>query len=445
MLIPLGVFLELVGVSLIMWRLRGRWLGHTGAVFAVVLFFYHGVTEVVQVAFPNQNPYRLITNAGALGTTLVMAGAALIIFAVMYLLALGRGDPEPLSVSALEPLWHARVPLFAMAIATAYFRVTGQVSGDLAGASTASGYWLTGLVLEYGDFSMALAILALIYRWPREGTLVVLTGVLALTTALSGASRLLMLIAVLMTLGSAARYGRVIRLSRLVVLGVFGLALMLAISAARQAVGREMLKEGGSKDRLQGFASGISSIQGNSDAQAGVLYDFVYRFDGNSFSAIVRDSFDKGMVPMGPYPLAADAALVVPSFLYPAKLSIDPMLMNEKFLAVLYFALPYGDYNVMGMGHLYAMFGTAGFLLAAALGGALFGRLDRWLRTRPTLGGAIVAIGLLRCATYYEWGLSIYLTTARSLLTMYILLMGWLALRAMLHRFRMVTPERLSA
>lgn len=428
--VTLAVTLDLIAVGLVLWWLRGRWLGNTGALLLIVLVFYHGLTELVQAAFPNRNTYRLMTNQAALETTALMASAAILLFAVSYIVARGR-DHGPPADSALRVLWDARHPIFAFAALATVMRITGRVSADLAGLDTATGYWQTGLVVEFGDMFLMLAALAAVYRWTGERALTYTILVLAVLMAIAGGSRLLMLIAVLTVVGTAARYGYRMRVSRLAILGAFGLLLMIAISAARLAVGREQLKEGGTSARVEGLVGGIRELgrDDNLGAKEGVLDDFVYRFDGNAFSAMVHEEFRSGREPMGWFPLGADVLLMIPSFVYRSKLDIDPLLLNEKFLAVLYFGFPLGDYNVMGLGHFYAMFGVGGLMLVAVLGGLLFGRLDAWLPAQESLLAVLVGVGLFRCVTYYEWGPSIYLATMRTGLALFALLGTWLWLR----------------
>jgi hypothetical protein len=420
-----GLLLQLVAVVTVLARYRTRTLGNAGALFVIVLAFYHGVTELLQLAYPERNTFRLMTNPRSVDATVLLAGASILAFALTYVTARGRDDKQP-DGSGLAALWAARVPILAIASVTTAIRLSGRI-GDLAGSETEYGYWRAGLVLEYGDFALVLAALAVLYRWKSEQSIMIVLGIVAVLTVLAGTSRLTMIIVALTILSVGYRYGRRLRLTRLVALGAFGLALMIALSAARQVVGRRALREGGGMERAEGLATGLRELRGGAGGvSAGVVNDFVYRFDGNAFAAMVRDEYRGGQQPMGWYPIGANIVLLVPSFLYPAKLNVDPMLLNEKFLAVLHFGFPLGDYTVTGFGHLYAMFGGMGLLLSALAGGLAFGRTDRWLDRRTSLLGIFIAVAALRCVTNYEWGLAIYTGTMRSLLTLYVVLAAWM-------------------
>ncbi len=422
-----GLLLQLGAVILVAARMRSRAMANAGSIYVFVMVGYHGVTELVQFAFPNRNTNRLMTTPTSIDAVVLLSGATILLYSIVYLIVRGSPRERP-PARAFLTLAQVRIPLYVLALAAALLRVSGTVSSTPLGTDSATGYWETGLVAEYGDFAIYLSAIALLATRKSGTMLVAIVSVLGAVSALAGASRIGVLIAVVTVLSTAIRYGRTVRTSALISTVAFASFLMLAISAGRSLVGRDQLVQGGAKDRVEGLVGGVQHLDADEKTTGDVIDDFVYRFDGNSFAALVYDRYADGAPPAGWTPLLASGYLMIPSFILRDKLSDDPLLLNEKFLAVLHFGLPLGDYTQGAIANIYAMLGLVGLPLFALFAGSFFAWSDRWLARSESLFAVVTGVGLLRCVTYFEWGLAIYLSTARALGSLYALLVLWRAL-----------------
>ncbi len=90
---------------------------------------------------------------------------------------------------------------------------------------------------------------------------------------------------------------------------------------------------------------------------------------------------------------------------------------------VWHYGLPPGiDYIQATTGVLFSYYGASVFLLAMAVLGWLYARLDRWFLRSLSPATQLAAMGLTFATLFMEFGVLIYFLTFRSLLVLYILL-----------------------
>jgi hypothetical protein len=220
----------------------------------------------------------------------------------------------------------------------------------------------------------------------------------------------------------AARWGIRVRWARLLPLGILVALLLVTISATRVVTQNHNLT-GTASDRLSSLTEGFGSLVGlspNSSAvYEGIVDDFAYRVDGNSFGAMLYTRQSDGWAPAGFGPLGSDLRLIVPSFLNPNKLGGDSSTVEEKASLVAHYGLQEGiDYIITTLTVVYGCFGATGLFLGAALLGVFFAAADRWLANRYTLSAALIGISAVTCIVTIEQGLRVYFVTARGLLVL---------------------------
>ena len=153
-----------------------------------------------------------------------------------------------------------------------------------------------------------------------------------------------------------------------------------------------------------------------------VLDDFVYRFDGNIFGAMIKESIDNGSSYAGLEPLWNNFKVAVPRFIYVDKYQLDTSVREEGTFMAMNYKL---DPTVPSLYPLFVMlFGYYGqyfLMVCAALMGIALAWTDIWMRRSPSLLSLLVGAGLVYSAVYTEQGAKVYFITFRAILVLYVL------------------------
>jgi hypothetical protein len=295
-------------------------------------------------------------------------------------------------------------------------------------ATSSNGYWIGGLASQFLTIAVALASFDFIQR--RRGKYFV--PVLLLQSLLlvpigsrwSVVAGAVLVIWALTRAGISPAGGQVLLVSAAALLGAFTLsAARVADNDIENAVGRfgpttQVGPISRAKDLLGGV-EGLSSSWNN----PGLWADWVYRFDGNTFPAVVsREIRERGAKPAGPGRLLETGVIAVPSFLYKGKANLNITERNEEtYMQAHYNLSRHEDFLPTTLGMLYAYGGVAGLWAAAALLGLGFALLDRWLTARLTPARLLIGLGVLLCALLYEQGVEVYPLTLRGVVALVVI------------------------
>jgi hypothetical protein len=413
----IGLIIQIAAVLLILWQVRERRLSHVGVYVVVMAFVVNGLTEVVQAIFPENAFYRVLVGPRDIDNWIVIGSIAILIFSVVYVIVHSSAKlEEPQFVPNIEPLLEA-LPRWQLVGAITLAGLVGvSISSQLQGETA---YWIVGLTREFLIFTLVLTSLS--YLMKNNGRNLVPVLVFQTVVAVLLSSRTAILVSSVLLVSALVRYRINIRWRGLVLLIFVGTLLMSIISASRYVVGREQL-QGNMADRVDGLLTGGQTVLTDSGVQS-VLQDFVYRFDGNAFPALVGAQFERGQTPVGLEPVQIDFFLMVPSFLSPSKLLSPDMQRNEAAYIMATLGLPLDVPFLAGtLGVLYGSFGAFGLWIVAGLFGFLFARIDTWLYRKPTLFGVLLGFALTYSALTMDVGLIWYFVNLRAILALYVFL-----------------------
>ncbi|MFA5130669.1 MAG: hypothetical protein WC477_07225 [Patescibacteria group bacterium] len=411
----IGLLFQLAAVMLVLLKTRERWLSYVGALFVLVSFLYYGAWEVVQIIFPGRNFYRTLVVQEDIDIWMIIVGIGMILFAGVYCLSLRRikkplYDPEQLAQWAKNHLPDWRLVLL-LAVPGFWINISGQDFG----------YWVNNLSTYMTGFALITASTALILHNGPQFVLPVLLGQ-SLCFALVGARSAVVLNALIL-LSIFIRLGVPLRWRHMFVLGIVGIVLMVLISAARAVGGRFTQREefAGAATRVQWLMDGLTGLIDPAIMQNAVADDFIYRFDGNAFNAMVSRKLDAGWPPAGFQSFWNNFALMVPSFINPQKLDNSPINLFEKDYTVAYYGLPEGiDYLVGTPGIIYSYHGVWGLWCIMTFIGWLYAQIDGWLARSRSTWAFCMGIGFVSTSLVMELAVLGYFSTFRSLIVFYI-------------------------
>lgn len=411
-----GLALQAIAAAIVHVAIRGQWLRRPGAILLAMALLGHGITELMQWAWPGRNPFRRYISQGALDDWVLLASAAVLTYAIAYALTVRSLKPVyrvadgPNYLEGLRLRWTvlATVPLLVL---TWQGRgalqpvAPGQVASREHYASTGiAGEFLVPLVAVVGS----IVLVRYGTRWLMP--LLVAQGIVLVVAG----TRSMIVTACLLSLVGAALCG--IRPSRrqtgaIIVLVMF---FTFLISATRAEVGRETFTaDQGASQRLDGLGQGLVSIASAKSREA-ILDDLVYRFDSNTYGTMVLESIRRNTPPVGLETAANSIMLVVPSFLAPTKLSSTVETRNEEAFLDRRFGIPQNvDWLPSIFGSMLGWFGPWGlFVLAVVLGLAL-GAGETFALRRSTTARWILAMGLAQSALLYAAGAQNFIVVLR--------------------------------
>jgi len=287
-------------------------LGKLGFLLMGATFFYHGFTEIVQGLFPDNNLYRSMTDDASVASFIQLIAAGMIVFTFTYLMTLNRRSSGVRLQVLIDRLKKAYLldgtVLLAMSLPTfvvVFLRVT-QVEG----------YWVPGLAEQFTVYMLVIALVTLCIKLKGRGFFGWLLGFsLIIITA---GSRTFVAWAVVTTLATLVRYGIRLPARWIAFTGVCLVAAFLIVSSSRGAYGR-FNPEQGFLERLKIFSETINTQPNLTGDSGAVLADTVYRFDGNSYGAIILEKQSQGYGVTGLTQLGWTMAIMTPSFIYQGK------------------------------------------------------------------------------------------------------------------------------
>lgn len=432
-----GLGLQCVAVLLVMTRVRRRRLAYTGVLFVSMSVLYHGLTELVQIAFPGMNHYRTLASQDMIDSWVLIVGMAILIFAITYCYRL-----RPLSITEIEtppPLalglvnwrwWMLIVVLLQLMVAGIFGRF------DL-------GYW-ERLITDPLPVFTIFVLAEFLYKMRGRYLLPVVMFQIGLGV-LSG-SRAAILLDLIVLFSVLLRCGVPIRWRPLFLPGIIALFLAVSISAMRSAVGRESFMAQTNMQRIESLCAGAGEVIQNG-LTPDILQDFVYRFDGNTFTGLIVAGYEAGIEPAGWKPILNNFRLVVPRFMNPTKLETGLLNLNAADYIIDHFKISgfrtdkTGELLISLIDYikgiweiLFGAFGTAGVLLSAALMGWGFAVADNWIVRSKTLLAVFVGFWLTYTTVLMEQGFYVYIITGRAVFVLFLVFVMFRQLKALLTR-----------
>jgi hypothetical protein len=425
----LALLLQVTAVALLRLGLGKLWLGRPVSLLVLASLAYDGVSQVL-LAFPSiaaWDIFRLGIDQGYIDEADLIMSAGMLGLTITYLLA--RGAPHDAPPSEDDATFAARVldwRLLALAcapLAVLTYEGRGYNDGSLAtgaGAGTA-----TSLAAQFFVPLVALAAFALLLRCGTRWFLPVLAAQSILLAAAGERTPVIIdALALIVLLGHCGQRPRRSHLHAAVALTVLAL---LAITGLRAVQGRSVFyADSGLRTRVAALGAGISAAP--AAGTPSLAAQAAQRLDGTAFAGAVLQAEHYGQPRLVPAAVPESLLLVVPSAVWPGKLSsaaLDP------------YPREIGDFGLQranllpGLAGLYVGFLSAPWLIMflGALG-ALCGRGERWLLRCRTPVRLVLLAGAVDAALCYEKGLPGMLVALRAAIVIAVIVrLGEAALR----------------
>ena len=367
-----GLLLQLLAVVAVLRLVGSRLLMYNGALLIVVLGTFHGVTEIANILYPANNPNLVLIDQESVDRWVLLASVAMLSFSTVYAWTFKRLLEAQPPKCMRKP--EASLPLL-LGIAVPSFILAATAGNDAYGAH---GYFLGGLSQALFLLSTVMCFIALIMRISVKWMLPILLVEAVLFTLLG--SRLTVIAALVMTAAALTRYGRLLKFRELSA-GLFSLQLCLHWSLRRglTLVARPTTppRENASRTPSRRVLAAID------DPELDLKNDFLYRFDGNIFPAMVNERFRQGYSGVGLTSFAHDFFAFTPSFINTSKLDSALEDRNERAYADAHFGLP-GEVDLPTtlFTILFGYYGAPGLMFCAVGLGLAFAYLDRWVNSQ---------------------------------------------------------------
>ena len=394
-------------------QVRGRFLGKLGCLFILMSFAYHGFTEIMQTVFPDRNVlYRSLVTVEALDEWVMIVTGAIALFAAVYLHRLRRYNRQDHLQAVLSSLSTSALMRWPVLLGIGLLGFGVRVA--LSDAAMTQGT-VAGLAVQFTLLSFVLAMGGLCLNAPPRKMILVsalFCGLLAITGARSQVFFLL-----LMSLSLIVRYGGDVRARTVLSAGALIALCFIAISGSRGAYGR-FSDDDGVAQRLDALGSGIR-FQELADS---IIDDSVYRFDGNSYGAMVAGKQDQGYGITGANQFLNTIAYMIPSFLNRGKLETEFYLRNEEAYQDNFFGFDDKlDYLSVFWSVLIGYIGWIGLLVTAPFLGWGFAALDNWLARTASITSYLCGVTLSAIPLIMELGIAGIPGTLRGLAAILLL------------------------
>lgn len=402
-------------------RYGSRWLMRPFTIFALAAMLYHFGAEVLVRVTGAESPGSGRPALMWLDQGVLVAATTLAVMTVGYVVfgprkrAAGSVDRNALAqVIDWRVLGVLTVPLL---IATTQGR--GYITGKpLEG----EGVGITGFSAQFFVPLVILTSFGYLLRHPARWLPVVAvqSGLLALA-----GQRLEVFVGAATLTALAAWVGIVPRVRHIVAVLVLAGVLALGVTSAREGGGRDTFySDSGVMARLSAIFEGASSIDAVSSAST-LVGDAGLRLNSNAWTGGVEQALAQGAAPIGYRPILTSALGVVPSALYPTKLT--DLSLQERSVEVWTFTalgMPDVDYLPGHLTFYLGAFGWVGLLAFMGALGAFMGVLEAWVMRSTGYMSALVYSLLIQAALFFEKGLNFYLMSLRTFLVVAVVL--WL-------------------
>jgi hypothetical protein len=427
----IGLFCLSAALLLMLRRTRGRWYSHVGVLFVLAAFVFHGVSEVVQMLWPGRNMYRRLVSQDDVDAWVAVVGFALLLFAGAYCLALRNPRRTPYDPIRLARWAKHNLPnwqlMAVLALLVFWVSVCGQDFG----------YWINGISLYTQKILIVIFSVGWVLKSGPRSLLPVLLILILLSSLFD--SRTGIVINAIALLSIVGMFKVPISWRQMLLLGGMGVGLMVLLSSARAASGRLVEFAGSATiaDRAQWLMGGLDVLTDPTILTGAVANDFVYRCDGNAFGGMVHRRLADGCPTAGLQSFWLNFVLVVPSFLYPDKISdnYNGLELQERYRTVIHYGLPDKVDLLAGTtGMIYTYYGSIGLWLIMIFLGWAYARIDGWLAEAHSIWAILMGLGFIEASVIIESNVQGYFLTFRSIFAFYALCQGMVWLQRLSHR-----------
>jgi hypothetical protein len=422
-LIILSIIIQAFFLIILIRRLKIKFLSSLIGIFSGVAFGYHGLTEILQIIFPEANRYRSLVELRFLSLYVVLFTIAFALCIVTYLYFHKRGGALTNLKTALLSTFRANCPSLFIVLILCLLSVASNVRMiDFAPQTELLFSAAFGWNLLY---FIPLATVIVTIRYGKVAFFVAI--ILQIAALFLIAQRVTAVATIGLTLGLLNLLG--LRLGRKAIIGVCVMAaFIIFLIPLMRTFGAEgiLIKDLSMSDRALALSKGLNPF--SQSAPADVLIDtFVYRFDGNTFSSIVFEKISNKKIPL-PYGITflGNLKLLIPRIFYPGKPTDDTLLfadISEELFLVLYYMLPVSlDFTPTQSGIIFANFGSLGLVIYCIILGYVLAKIDRKISGRPNIFNICLFLYLGQCFYFYEQGFAIIAIQFRQFLIVYFIL-----------------------
>ena len=417
--------LIMVGSPLLLRAWYGaQWMIRPFSIFALMAIFYHLVTEVVIRITGATDTSSGRPSVEWVDQGMLIAATTLAAMTLGYMvLGPRRHYPSHVDTGGLGRILDWRI---TGALTLPLLVATVQGQGYSTGMPLeGEGIGITGLAMQFFVPLVVLTSFGYLLRHPTRWlpTVAVQSTVLVLA-----GQRLEVFIGAAMLTALGARVGITPKARHVLAILVLAGFLALGVTSVRASQGRETFySNSGVGARVTAIAQGAANPLESISASGNLLGDAAIRLNSNAWTGGIARAFHDGASTLGYRPFVSAFLSMIPSALYPDKLTA---LSDQER------SIPLWTLSDLGMpainylpGHLTYFLGAVGWvgnLILMAVVGAFMGAFEsRVLRSNGYL--AVIAYALLvQSALFFEQGLTFYLVGARSFVVLAPLFWVWL-------------------
>jgi hypothetical protein len=417
-----ALLLQVSAVILLRHRMGPQWLRRPVTVLVLTACVYNGISEAL-LAIPSiraWDTYRFGTRQQYIDEATLVISFGLLAFVVCYLAT--KPERAKASVPANNSAAARRMVdwrLYALAsIPVAVLTLQGRGFNSAGSAGEPTGL-STSVASEFLIVLISLASLGLLIRYGIRLFVPVIMAQLAFLAATGERSAPLMgLVATLVLLSHVGL--RPSRRQLAIIIGL-GLVFILGLTGYRSVAGRGIYRQDTSLSaRVASVGAGLYTLVHASNASntsPGLAAQFAGRLDGNSFAGTIMQSLDSGHMTLGAKPVWKSALIVVPSAVWPSKLSnadLNPVLLEFNSFGIQpglgIWAGPLPTFSGLFIGFI-GPYGDVAFMAAMGL---LAGFGEIWLFRRFTAARIAMLSAAVLAALSYEAGLPAMLPALRT-------------------------------
>ena len=414
--------LQVASVVLLRIGVGRGWLARPFTFFVFAACVYHGISEILISHTPARelSASRWAVGQQYIDDAMLAISAALLASVCGYLLFARRTVPAPPSAGVTRQLVDWRI---TGVVSLPLIVVTARGDGYNPGRSVS--FATDSLATNFAEgFLILLVVLTAFGFVARYGArwfapaLIVQSAVLA-----TAGQRLELFIGATMLTVLLRRVG--LRPSRRAIVVTLGVAVLaaLGITSVRAADGRGFFYEdSGLVARAEVIAAGALSPP---DVPA-LVSEAADRIDGNTFAGQADQSLATGSSPLGASEVVGSLVVVVPSALYPDKLS-DPRSLGLKYWEVTTLNLVPIDYVPGSIGLYLGAVGPLRLPILMFFVGILLALLENFVLRTVTVMRFLLLAALLQGVLFYEKDLLTIAITLRdgALLILGLYLLRW--------------------
>jgi hypothetical protein len=394
-----------------------NWLRRPFSLLVLAAVTYNGISEVL-LAIPSirvWDIYRQGTEQHYIDDAVLCMSIGLLVMVACYL---ATGPERAVAVAQSNDVWTAArilnwrlLAVVCVPLAVLTYEGRGYNNSFAPGTSTtATSLAATFLIVlvSLGAFGFLLRHGMRWFVLVLAAQSIVLAGAGERLPLVVGAVELLVLLANVGLRPSRRQASVTVALTVVAVLGITGF---------RASHGRALYyQNSGLSARIAAAGSGLYALANTSDSthsNPGLIAQAATRFDGNAFAGAVIQGMREGNPTLGAAPVAGSVLIIVPSIIWPSKLSHSADL-NPGSAEIRAFHLRRINYLPTFLGLDVGLVGPYWTMVLLAAIGVLCGWGERWLFRSVTPVRLVVLAAAVQASLSYEKGLPGMLVALRT-------------------------------